>query len=207
MSEEMETVSTERDNAAHLMESQEEIKKANTVIDELERKLQDANANLEKEKREVISLKDENDKSLIAIQYLRSQVTDLEQKVAELERRCERLAKTERYNQKTIQIVCESFWEREEFVQRLRHRSYERKRLIEHFVDKVGEIISSFKGDNVPVDSMQATLKSWTAADVQDDLDHESKARALRAKVQKFGSEDQLNLAQRRMLSRFTGKS
>lgn len=47
--------------------------------------------------------------------------------VVELSRKCERLEKTERYNQKTIQIVCESFWEREEFVQRLRHRSYERK--------------------------------------------------------------------------------
>ncbi|PIO75956.1 hypothetical protein TELCIR_01999 [Teladorsagia circumcincta] len=54
---------------------------------------------------------------------MRNQVADLEQR----ERRCEKLLKTERYNQKTIQIVCESFWEREEFVQRLRRRSYERK--------------------------------------------------------------------------------
>ncbi|KAK6028312.1 hypothetical protein OSTOST_05643 [Ostertagia ostertagi] len=184
-SEEMEAISAERDNAAQLMiefqkldqESQDEVRKANSIIDELQKNLEDARADLEKEKREVISLKDENDKSLIAIQYLRNQVTDLEQRVVDLERRCEKLLKTERYNQKTIQIVCESFWEREEFVQRLRRRSYERK------------------------------IESWTKADVRDDMDHDSKTSALRATVEKLGSGEQFNAAHKRMLSRITERS
>ncbi|KAE9416049.1 hypothetical protein Angca_001409, partial [Angiostrongylus cantonensis] len=79
---------------------------------------------------------------------------------AELERRCAKLSKTEKYNQKTIQIVCESFWEREEFLQRLKQRSYERKKLIEHFVEKVGDIIATFDGDSHPVEKMHATVGS-----------------------------------------------
>ncbi|VDO40974.1 unnamed protein product [Haemonchus placei] len=209
--EELEAVSCERDNAEHLMvefqkleqDSQEEIRKANDAIDELEKELQDARADLEKEKREMISLKDENDMFSIAIQHLKGQVTHLEQKVLDLERRCEKLTRTERYNQKTIQIVCESFWEREEFVERLRRRSYERKKLIEHFVHKVGEIISSFKGDEGPVDSMQTTIKAWTETDVQEDVYHENKKRALRSQIEELGSGDQLDMAYTQTLRRF----
>nr|CDJ84232.1 hypothetical protein LOC557772 [Haemonchus contortus] len=209
--EELEAVSCERDNAEHLMiefqkleqDSQEEIRKANDAIDELEKELQDARADLEKEKREMISLKDENDMFSIAIQHLKGQVTQLEQKVLDLERRCEKLTRTERYNQKTIQIVCESFWEREEFVERLRRRSYERKKLIEHFVQKVGEIISSFKGDEGPVDSMQTTIKAWTETDVQEDVYHENKKRALRSQIEELGSGDQLDMAYTQTLRRF----
>ncbi|KAK5966364.1 hypothetical protein GCK32_003023 [Trichostrongylus colubriformis] len=208
-SEELEAISAEKENVTHLMvefqkldqESQEEIKKANVLIDKLEGELQNAQAELEKERREVISLKDEHDLSMITIQHLKGRIADLDQKVIDLERQCEKLLKTERYNQKTIQLVCESFWEREEFVNRLRRRSYERRKLIEHFVDKVGEIIASFKGDSDPVDSMQATIEKWKLADVHDEMDHDSKTRALKADVEELGSGDQLSTAYKRVLS------
>lgn len=210
LTEQLETVTVERDSVTQLadafqkldQESQEEVKKANAVIDELERQLLNVRAELERERREGIRLRDDNDASTLAIQRLRNEIGDLEQRIVELSRKCERLEKTERYNQKTIQIVCESFWEREEFVQRLRHRSYERKKLIEHFVNNVGEIISTFKGDQEPVDTMQATIKSWTVADVQDEVEHESREKALTAQVQELGSGHEMDIAQKRVLSR-----
>ncbi|VDL73978.1 unnamed protein product [Nippostrongylus brasiliensis] len=179
--EELESVLKERDDIAH-MESQEEVVKANATIDELEEALQKVRAELESERRDGIRLRDENDEKLLIVQRLRSQITGLESRVAELQRQCEKLTKTEAYNQETIAMVCKSFWEREDFVQRLKRRSYERKKLIEHFVRKVGEIISQFKGDDDAVNTMKAT---------------EAKEKALRARLQELGSGDQLDMAQK----------
>ncbi|WKY02237.1 hypothetical protein Q1695_015897 [Nippostrongylus brasiliensis] len=203
--EELESVLKERDDIAHMVmhfqkldqESQEEVVKANATIDELEEALQKVRAELESERRDGIRLRDENDEKLLIVQRLRSQITGLESRVAELQRQCEKLTKTEAYNQETIAMVCKSFWEREDFVQRLKRRSYERKKLIEHFVRKVGEIISQFKGDDDAVNTMKATIDSWTVADIRDEHDQEAKEKALRARLQELGSGDQLDMAQK----------
>uniref|UniRef100_A0A158P6W1 Girdin n=1 Tax=Angiostrongylus cantonensis TaxID=6313 RepID=A0A158P6W1_ANGCA len=208
--EELEAVVTERDVVAQLatefkkldQESQGQIIEANSTIDQLEGNLRSVRADLENARRELIHLKDENDANSLHTQGLKTQIADFERKTAELERRCAKLSKTEKYNQKTIQIVCESFWEREEFLQRLKQRSYERKKLIEHFVEKVGDIIATFDGDSHPVEKMHATIKSWTAADVEDEIDNESKEKALHAQVVELGSGEQFDQARKRVANR-----
>ncbi|KAJ1365923.1 hypothetical protein KIN20_026402 [Parelaphostrongylus tenuis] len=126
--EELEAAVNERDALAQLatefkkldQESQGQIVEANTTIDQLEAVLRKVRADLENARREMIHLKDDNDANSLHIQGLKAQIAELEKKIDELERRCAKLTKTEKYNQKTIQIVCESFWEREEFLQRLK---------------------------------------------------------------------------------------
>ncbi|EYC29876.1 hypothetical protein Y032_0005g2313 [Ancylostoma ceylanicum] len=155
-----------------------------------------------RERREVILLKDENDACTLHIHNLKARNMELLQKAQELMKSCEKLEKTERYNQKTIQIVCESFWEREEFVQRLKRRNSERKRLIERFVEEVGIIIARFGGSSNPVDDMHATIVSWTTTDAQEDKNHDSKKQDLLGQLEKLGSEQQFRLAQQQVLLR-----
>ncbi|KAL6726652.1 hypothetical protein Aduo_008601 [Ancylostoma duodenale] len=208
--EEVERLEAERDALTALakeiqrldQESQDQIREANTVIDELERKLKDTSADLERERREVIQLKDENDACTLHMHNLKARNMDLLQKAQELMKSCEKLEKTERYNQKTIQIVCESFWEREEFVQRLKRRNSERRRLIERFIEEVGTIIAKFGGNSGAVDDMHATVVSWASTDAQEDRNHDSRKQNLLSQLEKLGSEQQFRLAQQQVLLR-----
>ncbi|VDO87073.1 unnamed protein product, partial [Heligmosomoides polygyrus] len=164
LTEQLETVTVERDSVTQLadafqkldQESQEEVKKANAVIDELERQLLNVRAELE---------------SCRAEQEVRKTGKD-----------------------GTVQS--------EDDTDCVREFLGEGGKLIEHFVNNVGEIISTFKGDQEPVDTMQATIKSWTVADVQDEVEHESREKALTAQVQELGSGHEMDIAQKRVLSR-----
>ncbi|ETN69532.1 hypothetical protein NECAME_19467 [Necator americanus] len=120
--------------------------------------------------------------------------------VQQLTESCKRLEKNEKYNQKTIQMVCQCFWEREEYVKRLRTRSSERRRLIERFVEEVSAIIAKFGGNSDPVNEMHVTITSWASADERDDNDHDSRKRNLCMELAQLSLEQQSRLAQQQAL-------
>ncbi|KAJ1358767.1 hypothetical protein KIN20_017721 [Parelaphostrongylus tenuis] len=61
-------------------------------------------------------------------------------------------------------------------------------KLTERFVEKVGVIIATFSGDPHPVETMHATIKSWPAADVEDEMNNESREKALHVHFVELGS-------------------
>ncbi|KAK6743552.1 hypothetical protein RB195_010680 [Necator americanus] len=207
-SEEVERLEIERDRLTVLakefqkldQESQNEVKEANRVIDELERKDKDASAELERERRKIILLQDDIDAYTLLINNLETANSGWMQKVQQLTESCKRLEKNEKYNQKTIQMVCQCFWEREEYVKRLRTRSSERRRLIERFVEEVSAIIAKFGGNSDPVNEMHVTITSWASADERDDNDHDSRKRNLCMELAQLSLEQQSRLAQQQAL-------
>ncbi|KAJ1365922.1 hypothetical protein KIN20_026401 [Parelaphostrongylus tenuis] len=53
---------------------------------------------------------------------------------------------------------------------------------------------------------MHATIKSWTAADVEDEINNESREKALHAQVVELGSGQQFDQARKRVANRSSKK-